>query len=158
MAKKTGRPIKYNSERESRFLEALRSGATRQACCASINISDETLRHWLVRYPTFLEKVEDAEHHAELRFSLIIAQAAQPHDVIRVKKTEKPVMLEDGSVKMIVETVTETSRENDWRAALEWLKRRKRRAWGDSLHVDLDREIQDLMEKLQGHTGKKSDE
>jgi len=38
----------------------------------------------------------------------------------------------------------------DWRASLEWLRRRRPEDWGDNIRHDLDAEIERLMEELAG--------
>ena len=43
-----------------------------------------------------------------------------------------------------------TAYDADWRAAEFWLKRRRRDEWGDSVNVDLDKRISDLLETLAG--------
>lgn len=40
--------------------------------------------------------------------------------------------------------------EGDWQAAKYWLSRRRRKDWGDSLHVDLDTEIKEILAKIAG--------
>ena len=52
------------------------------------------------------------------------------------------------AVKMT--TIVTLAADKDWKAALEWLKRRRRDEWGDSVNLSLDREIAELMAKLAG--------
>ena len=52
------------------------------------------------------------------------------------------------AVKMT--TILTKAADGDWRAALEWLKRRKRDEWGDTINVGLDTEITRLMATLAG--------
>lgn len=47
-----------------------------------------------------------------------------------------------------VGAIQRAAQEGDWRAALEWLKRRRAEDWGDKLTHDLDAEIAGLMAEL----------
>lgn len=49
-----------------------------------------------------------------------------------------------------VRTVVKASAGGDWRAALEWLKRRRPDDWGDRVTHDLDNEIMGLLRQLSG--------
>jgi len=92
-----------------------------------------------------------------VRYTLVIQNAAFGHEVRKVSTTTKPIVLhftdENGvrqqRLEMVTETRIETYQEFDWRAALEWLKRRRPQEWGDHVHMDLDREIAQLIAELQ---------
>jgi len=113
---------------------------TKKAACGHAGISYDSLNYWEHRFASFARQVEEAEQEAEARYTGVIAKAAFGYEVIKTKRTVKP----DGSI----EALTETSQEFGWRAALEWLKRRRRKDWGDNLHIDLDEEISKLLAEL----------
>ena len=46
--------------------------------------------------------------------------------------------------------ITKAAQDGDAHLALQWLKRRRRDEWGDSVNLSLDREIAELMAKLAG--------
>lgn len=111
---RNGRPTKLDEETKKRITNALRVGATRRDAVMSAGIYYQTFLNWLERgkkaresgrkniYLDFLESVEQAEAEARLRFTTVIAKAAQ---------------------------------DGDWRAAIEFLKRRDRENWGDNYDV-----------------------
>lgn len=47
-----------------------------------------------------------------------------------------------------VAVIQSAAKDGDWRASLEWLKRRRREEWGDNITHDIDKEIQELMAEL----------
>lgn len=120
------RPAKYTPERREAILAGLRAGLTRTAACARVDVHVTQLERWCERFASFATEVAHAEAEAESQYTAIIAQAARPHDVTETTTTTGP----NGE---LVKTVVR--REFDWRAALEWLKRRRRDEWGDSIDV-----------------------
>ena len=152
-----------------RICEALRAGNTRRAACAQARISEDTFARYL-KAPDFAEAVREAEADCETALVQVLRDAADGvptkttkkhvQDVIKTKKTRRPVLGErrttkrDGSVvvetikisdEVIEEPVTVTVRSAetveseifDWRAGLELLKRRFRADWGDRAQVDV---------------------
>jgi hypothetical protein len=45
-------------------------------------------------------------------------------------------------------TVATAAKEGDWKAAVEWLKRRRRDEWGDNIAVTADREAEAIIAAL----------
>ncbi|HKA54676.1 MAG TPA: hypothetical protein VKJ47_13540 [Candidatus Binatia bacterium] len=131
--------IKYTPERVARLLEGLKAGMTRMACCGAAHIDRETLTRWEKRYPSFAAQVRQAEAEAEARYSAIIAKAAFGHEVTIRREVTKPVVvktvdangIKHEHLEHITEVTFETRRETDWRAALEWLKRRRKEDWSE---------------------------
>jgi len=99
------RPTKYSNEKAKTICDALKIGATRSAAVGNAGIDYQTFLNWRARYSSFSSDVDHSEALAELRFTSTLAAAAQG-------SAEKPA---------------------DWRAALEWLKRRRRAEWGDNV-------------------------
>jgi hypothetical protein len=121
------RPTKYTPERARAIVDRLRTGATRTASVLASGIDYTTFLAWLKRYPSFANDVARAEAEVEARYAAVLFQAAAPHDVVEVTETTGP----DGTTIR-----TTTRREFDWRAALEWLRRRRREEWGDLMRQE----------------------
>ena len=105
-----GRPTKLTPETQKRIIDALKIGATRLDAALSAGVSYESFNEWEVKgrqarsgvYWQFWQAVMQAEGEARLRYTSVIARAAN---------------------------------DGDWRAALEYLKRRDRAHWGDNVDV-----------------------
>ena len=103
-----GRPTKLTPETQKRIVDALRIGATRLDAALSAGVSYDSFNGWYNagkqaksgRYFQFFQAVDQAEGEARLRYTSVIARAAN---------------------------------DGDWRAALEYLKRRDRQNWGDGV-------------------------
>ncbi len=152
------RPTKYNTACAAKIIEGLKEGMTRRGACGHAGISEDTFARWLTRFAGFAEQVALAESQAEAEYTQVIAKAAFGHDVVKTSTTTRPVVLkfvdEHGQKRERIETVTETTvekrQEYDWRAALEWLKRRVPERWSDRTSIDLDKEIAELIAELTG--------
>jgi|GEM_PF-5090031 hypothetical protein len=123
--RKPGRPSKFTPERQAKILDGLRAGMTRRASAGFAGVAENTFQGWLAQ-PTkadFKEEVEEAESFAEARHTGSIAKAAFGEEVTRTKTTTRA----EGTVTQTIETRW----ESDWRAALEWLRRRRRKEWGN---------------------------
>lgn len=137
------RPTKRTPELEKRLLDALRGGNTRRAACTYAGITDETFSIWLKSFPGFLELVTHAEAQVEVRSVAILQKAAGGYETTEtrtadrhfIKKTRRTLpdgsVLEEAVPVKVTETTTITRHESDWKASLEWLKRRRRDDWGD---------------------------
>lgn len=101
------RPTKLTPETQNAIIKALRIGATRKTAAEAAGVDYRTFLNWLERgdeaqkgiYFQFFQSVSVAESEAFLKYTSIIAKAAQG---------------------------------GEWRAALEFLKRRDREHWGDN--------------------------
>ena len=148
-----GRPTKLNSERAQAIVERLRAGCTRKTAAECGGVPYRTFLNWFQRgeratageFRDFYQQVEHAEAEAEEAMTKVVREAAEGYDAselhttvkteIRTKKTrspdgtviEEPVPIEVRSTTKIVRT------ERDPKLAIEWLKRRRREEWGDSL-------------------------
>lgn len=105
-----GRPTKLTPETQKRIVDALKIGATRLDAALSAGVTYDSFNGWYNagkqaktgRYFQFFQAVDQAEGEARLRYTSVIARAAN---------------------------------DGDWRAALEYLKRRDRAHWGDNVDV-----------------------
>ena len=128
MPTSVGRPTKFTTSRAARVLDGLRTGMTRGAACSEAEVKYITLYRWIKRHPAFAQQVEEAELAAEARFTAVIAKAAFGHQVTRTRTIEKS----NGDH----EIMTDSYFEYDWRAAMEWLKRRRRDDWSDRQEIE----------------------
>jgi hypothetical protein len=104
-AARVGRPSEIG-EAGPRIIAALRNGADRRAAAEYAGVPDGTVRSWLSRGRGGLEPY--AEFAGEF-------EAAEAEAAVRMAK--------------VVFDAAHAAK--DWRPALEWLKRRRRREWGD---------------------------
>lgn len=159
------RPTKYNKTICQAIVEALRAGSTRMAAAEHVGIAYETFRDWKNTREEFHHMVTQAEAEAEVMFTSVIAKAAYGYDRRSTTRTVKTVFktkqtkLPDGSIieeSVPFEEVSETTtsrHEFEWRAALEWLKRRRHVEWGtDSIDIEKldDETILRLLELTSG--------
>lgn len=133
---RVGRRTDYSEERAKKITDAIRIGATHRAACNANGISQSTFYLWLKQFPQFSEDVNQAEGQAELNHTTTIAQAAAGKIVVKEKITEK-----NG-----VRTIEREYIPADWRASIEWLKRRRRPDYGDQ--VDIRRLDDDTLLRL----------
>lgn len=154
-----GRKSKFTPEVVKKITDALRVGNTRKAAAEASGISESLFYEWIKKgeaarngpFLEFLEAVTRAEAECEVQNVAIIKKAAagwetrtvrtktQTVEEITVDGSGKPIAGADGkplkTVTTQTETITTEGKEFDWRAALEWLKRRKRADWGDTLDI-----------------------
>ncbi len=144
-----GRRSTFSQHKADLILERLRAGCTRRAASESIGVPEQTLSRWFYQFREFRESVSHAEAEAEVKHTATMMKAATGWEagsttttrktVFRVKKTRRPdgTVIEEPVAFEEVTTSEARSREFDWRAALEWLKRRRRNEWGDGLEVKI---------------------
>jgi len=101
-----GRPTLYSEEIAERICHTLAQGVTRQCAALEAGITRETFYHWLETRDGFSDRVARAESIAEQKLTETVFAAG---------------------------TSGETA--GDWRPAIEWLKRRRRADYGDTLDV-----------------------
>ena len=154
-----GRKSKLNEDVVKKITDALRVGNTRRAAAQAAGVSEQTLYNWLEtgksaksgQFFEFFESVTRAEAECEVQNVAILKKAAAGWDTrttrtkthtvkeVTTDSSGKPIPGPNGEPLQTVTTQTETvvteGREFDWRAALEWLKRRRRMDWGDSLDL-----------------------
>lgn len=105
------RPTKLNKETHDAIVNALKIGATRKDAAGAAGVNYVTFLDWLEKgdkakkgsaLSEFSYSVKQAEHHARLVYTQVIAKAASA---------------------------------GDWRAAMEYLKRRDPEHWSDNTQV-----------------------
>ena len=145
--KAPGRPSltdTFTPDKQKKVLDAVRAGASMRAAAGQGGIAESTLRavvggdkRYVADFIEFIAAFELAESDCETAMAAVIAKAARGYKKVKTKTVRRPVFVE-GKVQEGVfteEVTTEESLEFDWRAALEWLKRRRREEWGDHINV-----------------------
>lgn len=154
------RTTKLSSDVTAKIVEALRTGNARRTAARYAGIAESRFYDWMKRgeqeekgqFREFRETVLKTEAECEVRNISIIQKAAFGYNTktTRTKTTsyvrtvlgpdKKPLTGKDGNpIQEVVtetETVTTTGHEFDWRASLEWAKRRNRLEWGDSIDIN----------------------
>ncbi|MBW3637362.1 MAG: hypothetical protein KY445_13015 [Armatimonadetes bacterium] len=118
-----------------RIVLFLKGGNTRRASALASGISEARFYDWMKRGETeekgefreFREAVTQAEAEAEVFMVDSIRVAARPHDVVEYETLTLP----DKTTR----TVEKRKRVHRPEMAIEWLKRRRRAEWGDSLDI-----------------------
>lgn len=114
MAKKLGRPTKLTPETKRRLLALLGTGCTRRDACLASGVPVRTFMCWLER------GVKEREAGRSTLFTEFLAETEQAEAEARAKLTA---------------VIVKAAADGDWRAALEYLKRRDREHWGDNVDV-----------------------
>lgn len=149
------RKSKRNDKLESKIAEYLSGGSTIKDACAAVGIGEATYYEWVNKFPEFSEIATRAQAVARqraieaIRLALnVTEQKTETTELIKetrlrtVKRT-----LENGSVvveqvpytheRMIAKTST-TKIPPDWRAGVEYLKRRDKEHWSDKTTVEVE--------------------
>lgn len=109
-----GRPSKFNSERGEAICSALQEGATRKSAAEAAGVTYRCFLQWLQAGE---EEGDDGEF-----FQFF-------HAVARAEAEAENAC----ASRLLLET---RSAQGDWRAASEWLKRRRRDDWAEKQIVD----------------------
>lgn len=151
------RPTKLDKKLQNRIVKLIRSGVSIADTCAAVGIAESTYYDWMAQgaagddpYSEFSEAVNRARNHAKVTAIGTIHTAAQPYTQrsktvktyteTRLRKavdetTGKPIEV-PYEHREVSESVTVTYMQGDWRAAVEYLKRRYPDEWTDRLHLD----------------------
>lgn len=142
------RPTSYTPERGERIVTALRAGNTRKEAAEYGGVDYTTFLRWLEwgerdaegQFHEFCNAARQAEADCATAMCAILRKAAAGYLSTKTKTTTttNTVVKPDGTeeIHTTTVTVTEAGEVFDWRAALEWLKRRRRAEWGDSLDIN----------------------
>ena len=161
------RPTKLTGEVQDRLVMAIRAGNYLETACAYAGIDYSTYRRWFKRgmdefervaedrrrkirqseegFCEFCEAVTRARAEVEMRNVALVQKAAMERDVTKTVTTERVVVTStgqvlpgpDGKPMREVTTRTETHREFEWRAALEWLARSFPERWGNKVRQEI---------------------
>ena len=107
---KRGRPEKLHPETKEAIIRSLTIGATYRDACEAAGVSYQTMLNWMAKG----EKATSGIYY-DFFDSVRKAQARARLGYLT--------------------TIAKAANEGDWRAALEYLKRRDRETWGDSVDV-----------------------
>ena len=157
---KRGRKTLYSTTIAAEIVKLLSSGCIIDDVCAKVGINPDTYFEWVKVHSDFSDLVERAKADAKLGAVLSLRKAMMPHDILsRTVKTFTETRLRkakdtDGNIfeapyeyKKIEQSET-VSNEFDWRAALEFLKRRDPDNWSEHLIIRVNPEDSDLLKKL----------
>jgi len=134
------RPTKFDQDRASRIVNALRAGNTRRTSAKFGGVEYNTFLDWMKKgqaakelgepneFSEFSDAVLLGEAEVEVAMVATLRQAATGY---KTKRTRTVTSGEKGEQTITVDEVE----VKDWRAGLEWLKRRNRAEYGDTLDV-----------------------
>lgn len=117
MGTKIGRPGKLHPEIHDAIVANLRNGTTRKDAAEAAGISYQTFANWLERG----EKAQRGNYH-----NFFVA-----------------CRLAEGQARAEMTKIITDAAKKDWRAALEYLKRRDRPNWGDNVDVTTPQQEQE---------------
>jgi hypothetical protein len=121
-----GRPTKLTGDRQEKICEALRKGVTIKGACDLVGLDESTYYKWRNRGEDELRRVE--EGHANCR-----VRKSEKRYVDFFEATTRAIA---ESERALVENI-EGAAEEDWRAALELLRRRFSDRWSKQTNVDV---------------------
>lgn len=150
------RPTKYNDEIAAEIVALLTDGCVIADVCSKVGISQDSYFTWIKRYPEFSESVKRAKAEANVGAAQSLRTAMMPHDTVSktvkvVKETRlRKVRGEFGVSEVPYEWVKSeqsqtTTNEFDWRAALEFLKRRDPDNWAETFIIKVTPDQQNLL-------------
>lgn len=165
------RPTKLTPDTQKAIVKAVMSGATIEKVCEYVGIHKSTYYDWLGRgekgkrkskYTDFADAVTHAQAHAHVRATGALAKATLPtKQQSTTTETTTQTLLrtithKNGTVEQVpYEAVTErrvttvTDKPADWRAAVEFLKRRDSKNWSATQTVAIHDWRMQLLEDIQ---------
>lgn len=137
-----GRKPKYTPDIHKQIVDLIATGNTIKATCAYVGISDETFRRWLQKVD-FMADIERAKGQAHIGAVFAIRSAIQGQQETsvvtetftetRLNKNGEPYEFRRTTTKNVITNVPA-----DWRAAIDYLKRRDPEHWSDKIEIKLD--------------------
>ena len=155
------RPTKLDKKLQTKIVKLLKTGVTVRDMCAHVGIAESTYYDWMARgeagedlFSEFAEAVSRALGDAKVVAIGTLRSAMSPYTQkasttetfteTRVGRDGKPY---DYVRKLERETVTLF--QGDWRAAVEYLRRRFPEEWGDKSQVDVNISIELIAKTVQ---------
>lgn len=145
-----GRKTKLDRTVQNKIVKLLKTGVTVSDACQSVGIGERTFYDWMRRgeageeeYSQFSQAVTRAKVDAKVT-AISTLRAAMSPMVSRTKKTHRVTETKENvygkpyEYKLVDEFETETVIPGDWRAALEYLKRRAPDEWSEKYILELN--------------------
>lgn len=138
------RPTKLDSKLQKQIVKLLSTGVTVADTCDAVGIAKSTFHDWVKRgeagdeapFSEFSDAVSRAYNAAKVKAIGTLRAAMSPYNQTQtVKKTFTETRLTRGGVpyeyKRVEETKSVTRYNGDWKAAVEYLKRRHPDEWSE---------------------------
>lgn len=137
------RPTKLNPQLQKQIVKRLSAGVTVADMCASVGISESTFYAWVKRgeeegneFSEFSEAVSRAHNAAKVKAIETLRAAMSPYSQTQtVKKTFIETRLTRGGIpyeyKRVEESKSVMRYPGDWKAGMEYLKRRFPDEWSE---------------------------
>ena len=120
-----GRKTKLNPDVQKRICDALQKGNTRRVACLVGGVDESTFYNWINRGQEPQVKKDGEPYASELPF---------------VEFFKAVTRAEAECESFHVENLLNHAKD-DWRASIEWLKRRKKEDWSDKQNIDLNANV-----------------
>lgn len=135
-----GRKTKYTIKLHKQIVDLIATGNTIKDTCAYVGISDETYRQWTLNRLDFMADIERAKGQAHIAAVFTIRSAIQgQQETSTITETFSETRIgKNGEPYEYVRKTTRHTTTNippDWRAAIDYLKRRDPEHWSDKLNV-----------------------
>lgn len=143
------RPTKLNKKLQTQIVKLLKTGVTVRDMCTHIGIAESTYYDWMARgeagdeaFSEFSETVSRALGDAKVVAIGTLRSAMSPYTQ-KATSTETFTETRIGRDGKPYDYVRKTERETvtlfqgDWRAAVDYLRRRFPEEWGDKSQVDI---------------------
>lgn len=144
---RTGRKIKLNDKLQAALRDCIAAGVRVVDACAHVGVAESTYYGWLKRgeagevpFAEFLEAINRAQGEAKVTAIETLRTAMQPYNQTQtVTETLTETRIgRDGTPYNYTRTTTRktvTRFQGDWRAAVEYLKRRYPDEWSEHIQV-----------------------
>lgn len=145
-----GAPPVYSEEIRAQFVDLISTGCVVKDACNLVGVSEAVYYQWLAARPDFLEAITRARGIANVNAVRSLRLAMNPHPVVETTTTtftetrlRKAVDPKTGATyeqpyEYTRTEVKESRRtEHDWRAALEFLKRRDPDNWTERTMIKI---------------------
>jgi hypothetical protein len=135
--KPPGRPSKLNDEVQRTIVEALRSGNFREPTAHFAGIAVSTLYSWLERGEAERAEEEDARVAAEAKGETYVLPDERPFAEFSEACTHAEAEAEVHAVAQLRLHMSKNA-DGDWRAAVEYLRRRYTKRWSATERLEVE--------------------